>query len=241
MSTQQQASAADDQPSGLNEEQVAEYLRQHPEFFNAQDVLLNELRIPHACGEAVSLIERQVQTLREQNHSYRRKLFDLVEVGRENDLLNRNLHALTVDVMHAPDLAQLCERLLVRLTDTFNVDFVALRLRGLPIPGQHTPEWVQPLLDSELAGIGLESERYTAKPWCGTPKSGQNTYLFGADGDKIGSMATIPLGLEGTEQGLLALGSSEEHHFHPAMETTFLRHMGQVLGCVFARQQNVGT
>lgn len=42
------------------EEAVAEYLETHPEFFERHPDLVAELRVPHASGHAISLIEHQV-------------------------------------------------------------------------------------------------------------------------------------------------------------------------------------
>ncbi|RZO75248.1 MAG: DUF484 family protein, partial [OM182 bacterium] len=47
----------------LSEEQVAEYLRNHPEFFLAQDDVLADLTLPHESGKAITLLERQVTIL----------------------------------------------------------------------------------------------------------------------------------------------------------------------------------
>ncbi len=49
------------QSAELTAEQVAAYLRAHPEFFVDHDELIPELRIPHQPGDAVSLVERQVR------------------------------------------------------------------------------------------------------------------------------------------------------------------------------------
>jgi uncharacterized protein YigA (DUF484 family) len=90
--------------TALSAEQVEQYLREHPEFFNDHLPLVASLRIPHAAGPAVSLIERQVTVLRDQNQQYKRKLMDLVQVGRDNDALHRNLHQLTLALMRAGSL-----------------------------------------------------------------------------------------------------------------------------------------
>lgn len=49
----------------LNAQQVAEYLRTHPEFFEANALLLADIQLPHPHGgRAISIGERQVLTLR---------------------------------------------------------------------------------------------------------------------------------------------------------------------------------
>ena len=45
---------------GVSEKDVVEFLQKHPNFFEKHLNLLAELRLPHPTGNAVSLIERQV-------------------------------------------------------------------------------------------------------------------------------------------------------------------------------------
>ena len=50
----------------LQEEEVAEYLGRHPEFFLRHKVLLDNLQIPHQVKGAVSLFELQQERQRER-------------------------------------------------------------------------------------------------------------------------------------------------------------------------------
>src|SRR3569833_1590329 len=84
---------------------IADYLRNNPEFFNTHARLLAELRVPHQAYGAVSLIERQLTVLRDQNLELKRQLQALVQVARDNDRLNdRNQH-FTHGLLAARDLA----------------------------------------------------------------------------------------------------------------------------------------
>ena len=78
------------------EERIAAYIIAHPDFFNRHPDALAAIDIPHPTGDAVSLIERQVRTLRDQTADYRRQLEDLIGVARENDALAKRLHRLTL-------------------------------------------------------------------------------------------------------------------------------------------------
>jgi len=74
---------------GLNDLSVAEYLQTYPDFFERNGPLLAKLRLPHLrdAGTTVSLVERQVEVLRERTQSLERKLKELVDVARANDAL----------------------------------------------------------------------------------------------------------------------------------------------------------
>ena len=82
---------------GLNDTTVAEYLQTYPDFFERNTALLAKLRLPHLrdVGATVSLVERQVEVLRERNQALERKLKELVDVARANDALADRIHRLS--------------------------------------------------------------------------------------------------------------------------------------------------
>ena len=45
---------------------VAQYLKQHPDFFDSHPELLEHLHVPHGGNGTVSLVERQLKVLRER-------------------------------------------------------------------------------------------------------------------------------------------------------------------------------
>src|SRR5579859_3859167 len=81
----------------LNDANVADYLQTYPDFFERNSPLLAKLRLPHLrdVGATVSLVERQVEVLRDRNQSLERKLKELVDVARANDALADRIHRLS--------------------------------------------------------------------------------------------------------------------------------------------------
>src|SRR5690625_5729921 len=72
----------------LTADAVADYLKNHPGFFQARDDLLLSLELTHPHGgAAISLLERQVSILRERNMAMRERLASLVDNARRNDRL----------------------------------------------------------------------------------------------------------------------------------------------------------
>ena len=85
-----------------NQEQlVIDYLKENPDFFVNHEALLAELTLPHATGGAVSLVERQVATLRKQADESRQQLAELISVARDNESLNGRLHKMTLELFDA--------------------------------------------------------------------------------------------------------------------------------------------
>ena len=57
---------SDSETITIREDQVVGYLRRNPDFFARHDDLLAEISLPHDSGSAISLLERQVNILRER-------------------------------------------------------------------------------------------------------------------------------------------------------------------------------
>ena len=78
------------------EESVAAYLQHNPEFFERHQPLLARLRLPHVRGgSTISLVERQIEVLREKHAALEGKLAELVQVARGNDVIVDKLHRFT--------------------------------------------------------------------------------------------------------------------------------------------------
>ena len=86
------------------DQSVADYLAEHPDFFERHAGLLEQLRVPHRAGRAaVSLVERQVSVLQDKNRALERRLHDLVEVARFNSTLSDKIHALALRLLRADE------------------------------------------------------------------------------------------------------------------------------------------
>ncbi|MCK8515289.1 DUF484 family protein [Methylonatrum kenyense] len=222
MSTQHETELEQDPP----EDGVARYLEQNPDFFVRHPDLVTQLRIPHECGEAVSLISHQVQVLREQNRKSARRLDELVRVARDNDRLSERLHRLTLDLLDSSDLDAVLHALKDGLREHFSADMVAVRLfDSSKLQAKHQ-DFIAPE-DSSLSHFRrfLQDE----KPVCGRLASEQIAFLFGDSAAKVASAALIPVS-DRSAMGLLAIGSYQADRFHASQGTVFLRQLGQLAG-----------
>src|SRR5690349_21393105 len=91
-------------PSGqTDEERIERYLSLNPDFFERHQPLLARMRLPHMrTGSTVSLVERQVEVLREQKTDADRRLAEFVAVARANDQLADRIHRFTRRLLRAP-------------------------------------------------------------------------------------------------------------------------------------------
>ncbi|MEN8176228.1 MAG: DUF484 family protein [Pseudomonadota bacterium] len=216
-----QESEATSQP--LKETEIADFLLEHPDFFERHLQLLGELHVPHPSGSGtISLLERQVATLRDQLAQYKNQLDGLVQVARENERLSRHLHALTLSLIEAGSFEDLLNTLQDELRTHFGADAVELLLfSGNDVnkavnEGEPGPALFQDFLDK-------------GKPRCGQLKQDQLVYLFGSQAGETGSVALVPI-LGQPNPGILAIGSRDPNRFHPGKGTEFLRRLGEVVG-----------
>ncbi len=228
MSTQRKPSVRED---GISEEAVEHYLRIHPDFFEHHADLLMTLRLPHQPGgSAVSLVERQVMTLRQQNHKLERKLKDLLDVARANEGLADKIHALATRLLAAVDVDTVLDTVETSLREDFGAQHSVLVLFEDPSAARKlkATRFVR-IVDREDAALKTFSTFLaSARPRCGQVRDTQRDFLFGEGTDEIGSVALVPLGKKATH-GLLAVGSFDSDHFSPAMSTEFLRRIGELV------------
>ena len=88
--------------SALFPEDVADYLKDNPAFFEQYADLMAQIFVPHPHGgRTISLSERQLLTLRERVKELEKKLHELIEYAKENDGLQEKLHLFTVALFGA--------------------------------------------------------------------------------------------------------------------------------------------
>ncbi len=209
----------------IDERAVADYLRHHADFFERHPELLAELRLPHDAGSAVSLVERQVQVLREQRQQLKNKLGTLIHNAQYNEELARRLHELTLSLLETVDLRDLFDVLSTRLLDRFHADAVAIRLFLAPQPGFEGREF---LGRDELHQRRFERVFRAAEPLRGRLSPELLEELFDTEAVDIASAALIPLGENDNPLGVLALGSYDPERFHQQAGAMFLRSLGEI-------------
>ena len=219
-------------PAGqADEERIERYLALNPDFFERHQQLLARMRLPHMrTGSTVSLVERQVEVLRDQKSDADRRLAEFIAVARANDQLADRIHRFTRRLMRAPGAAAALASIEASLREDFEA-FHCVLLLTTTIDSLRNVE-LEPFLrklpadDTNIRTF--DALLATGKPRCGQVRDTQRDFLFGPESPSIGSVALVPLGENGAI-GLLALGSAERERFHPGMSTEFLKRMGELI------------
>jgi uncharacterized protein len=216
----------------LNDSSVGDYLQTFPDFFERNSQLLTKLRLPHLrdAGTTVSLVERQIEVLRERNQSLERKLKELVDVARANDALADRIHRLSQRLIRAHSLLESINAVETSLREDFD-SMHSVMVLFLEEARALEPEAGRFLRIGHPADDDIktfESLLTSGKPRCGQVRDAQRDYLFGKDAIAIGSVALTPLGQKGS-LGILGIGASDTERFHPGMSTEFLSRIGELV------------
>jgi uncharacterized protein len=208
----------------LTADQVAEFLRQNPGFFeNHVDILMN-LQIPHPHGgRAVSIGERQLVAVREKAKLLEDKLRELIQFGEENDAVGEKVHRLACSLIEAPGLDAALDTLYLDLLDHFAVPHVAVRLWRVAEENPDTKEF------APVAGEMREFVEKMAAPYCGNHAVYESQAWFGEAAAHLKSFALVPLARDGLTFGVVALASEDPRRFYPEMGTLHLARIGELL------------
>jgi uncharacterized protein YigA (DUF484 family) len=216
------------------DESVAQYLSHNTDFFERHQNLLTRLRLPHVrSGATISLVERQVEVLREKQASLEDKLAEFVRVARANDALADKVHRFTRRLLKATSREDVLTQLEASLREDFDAFNSVLILLGVT-PQTFSARFVRTLTAEDPNLKSFESLFASGKPRCGQVRDTQREFLFGTDANEIGSVALVPLGQKGS-LGLLALASADRDRFHPGMSTEFLARMGELISDALRR------
>ena len=231
--TQADQSAATFDPGDLSDDEVAAFLADNPDFFQRFPDILEMLNIPHEKGTAISLVERQINLLREKNTELQGQLDSLVSVAHDNNETMQQIHHMTVDVLAAQTMEAALEKLTSALGEDFKVEQVAIRLLS---DKNHPLDSIDPgyILTSHSARETLDDFTPTNEPLCGRLKDSQLKRLFGEQAKSIDSAVIVPL-RKGTLHAVIALGSVNEHRFNPGMDTLYLKRLGELIAAALLR------
>jgi uncharacterized protein YigA (DUF484 family) len=214
------------------QERVARFLRANPDFFAHRTELLSVMNIPHVREEGTSsLIERQVQVLRDKHRREREQLQELVETARDNERVANRLHEIALELMVAGDLDAVFVSIPPLVRDLFRVDAAVIRIEHRKLAGSRA-ELVHP---DDPAFIELRARVTHGRSVAdnGLPSSIKEQ-LLGGDAPRMHSTMLVPVGGK-RPIGVLALASVEKNRFEPDQGTFYLDRLGELMGAVLRR------
>ena len=212
----------------MKAEEVAVWLKEHPEFFEQYAELMSEITIPHPHGgRAIPISERQTLTLREKTRQLEGKLRELIQFGEENDAISEKVHRIAAALLAASDIRGVLSAIYLNLREDFAVPHVALRVWRA---NSHAdlPEF------APVSDASREFAASLANPHCSAHAMVDTAGLFGEASAHLRSFSYVPLRDRETF-GLLALASEDAQRFYPEMGTLYLKRLGELVGAAMAR------
>lgn len=214
--------------SGLSADRVAEFLRDHPDFFVKHPEALNGVAAPsRSLGEGVAdLQQAMIDRLRGDVDAVNADRNDLVSMSRANLQTQSRIHECVLTLLAAKSFEELIQTVTTDFAVILDLDIVtlcveaadpdslSLRTRGLVIVPPGTIDYV---LDpgQRLALRGDVS---------GHPE------LFGAGATLVRSDALVRLSIsDSTPPALLAFGSRDPARFDAGQATELIDFLGGVL------------
>lgn len=196
----------------MRAEDVAQYLQDHPQFFEEHLDLLTEINLPHPHGgRTIPLSERQLVALREKNKQLERSVREMMALAKENDALQHKVHELVVSLFAGRDLETLREMIPHLLSDIFAVPHAALRLWQVNPPSAE----VLAFADAQTQPVCVHHAAHDTASW------------FGEAAAQLHSFAYLPLYAGSETIGLLVLASEDKQRFYPEMGTVFLQRIAE--------------
>lgn len=206
----------------MNADDVAQYLREHPDFFQHRVGLFTEMLLPNPHeGNAVSLVERQAQLLRERVRALEARLAELLQIGRDNDHLARVLVDWTRALLAEPERVRRARLAASELQRLFGVPLVEVRL------------WDEATGE---AGALARLARELPTPAFGTVADLAGVAGLGPAWGGARSTAYVPLRRhDGAGPfGILLLGSSDPERFAANLGTAVLARIGELAAAALA-------
>jgi len=208
---------------------VAQYLQDHPQFFNKYTELVADLQIQHPHDDKViSINERQVIALRNKNQTLQNRLLELISFGEENDAISEKMHRLCIALLNISSMDELLDELKFSLHEDFNIPHIALRLWNLSCDDTAHTEFTTTSEDIRTIAKSL------TQPYCGNHIADEIKNWFGEEAEHPNSFSMIPLN---TTQsiGLLVLASPDSERFCSETGTLHLKRLGDLVSVALAR------
>ena len=208
----------------LSPEQIAEYLRHNPGFFEEHITLLTDVAIPHPHGgRTVSISERQVLALREKNRILETRLSDLLQFGEENDALSEKIHRFACTLIGTKTLDDVLATIATQMHDNFFVPHALVRLWHPSLAARGRPETAETHAEVRDFVAAMKA------PYCGSHAVYETNRWFGEAAPHLKSFAMVKLVGEETF-GVLVLASEDAQRFYAEMGTLYLTRIGELVG-----------
>lgn len=207
----------------IKKEDIIEYLKSHPDFFQQQPALLQELQVPDEQGQLQQMATYQAKTLQSQNKQLKSHIKELIHYAKINEILMNRIYHLLAELATA-DSSEFLPRYVDFVKKQFASDYFKLSCQARFIKQQPSKD-LEPITAAQKSQFTIFQSK--DEPLSGRLPQSQIEAMFGANKD-IRSAIIIPLGPKAS-YGLMGFASTDEDKFQPHLASDILQKLGDII------------
>ncbi len=213
----------------MQENEIVDYLKAHPTFFEKNAGLLADIYLPSPYGNGtISLAERQQLAQRDKITALEERYAELLSNAQENDKITNKMHHFFVLLQQAKNFDAVEQLISHNLTEDFNITDTCLRI------------WANPTDRNNAGNLVFSTSTEATQAWIGDIHpvycGGIPASINIEDWFMVPAQSIAVLPLKNTAvYGYLALASDQEKRFYLGMGTDFLQKLGNHVSAALSR------
>jgi len=196
----------------LDPKEVELFLLDNLDFFESRESLLSEMKFKHSSSSASSLLERQINKLRDEQSNLMDLLSSFVNTAQLNEDLFKKSKELTLSILGASSRNQIKDIVQKSFTENFGVNNCKLDFYSNSDIGEI----------EDKTGMSF----HKGAVHCGSFSKEKMEFLF--KDENVESVALAVL-IDSKEIGILMLGSYERTRYLGDEDTTFIEYIRDIL------------
>jgi len=210
----------------LKDSEVAAYLLANPGFFVDRDNLLLKIQVPHKSKGTISLVEKQLDVIRDRQKETKKQLKEFVYNAERNKEIFDKSRKLILSMIAAKRSSEFFSALEKGLKLDFRSKANSLVVFGKTKQINHFTSRVPAEAAKKYVGTLMQSKA----PSLGTLRPREQDFLFQDQSKKVKSSAVLTIRDKNKYLGMLAIGSSDPEYFTPDMDGIFISFIAEALG-----------
>ena len=198
--------------NNLDPKDVELFLLDNLDFFESRESLVGEMKFKHSTSSASSLLERQINKLRDEQSNLMDLLSSFVNTAQLNEDLFKKSKELTLSILGASSRSQIKDIVQKSFTENFGVNNCKLDFYSNSDIGEI----------EDKTGMSF----HKGAVHCGSFSKEKMEFLF--KDESVESVALAVL-IDSKEIGILMLGSYERTRYLGDEDTTFIEYIRDIL------------
>ena len=196
----------------LDPKDVELFLLENLDFFETRESLVGEMKFKHSNSSASSLLERQINKLRDEQSDLMNLLSSFISTAQLNEDLFIKSKELTLSILEASSRNKIKDIVEKSFTENFGVNNCRLDFYS-----NSSIENIE-----EKTGMSF----HKTAVYCGSFSGEKMEFLF--EDEKVASVALAVL-IDDEKIGILMLGSYERTRYLGDEDTTFIEYIRDIL------------